>query len=84
MHMDKTWGGDIELFSMALLNTDIWVNTTEMKTKWMVSSGKCASLEQMMDSPPANDAGSCYIKHTVDHYEPILELHHITSDNLSN
>ena len=85
MHMDKIWGGDIELFSMALLiNTDIWVNTTEMKNKWMVYSGKGASLEQIMNSPPANDAGSCYIKHTVDHYEPILELHHITSDNLSN
>ena len=46
-----------------------------MKNKWMVYSGKGASLEQIMNSPPANDAGSCYIKHTVDHYEPILELH---------
>ena len=66
MHMDKIWGGDIELFSMALLiNTDIWVNTTEMKNKWMIYSGKGASLEQIMNSPPANGAGSCYIKHTV-------------------
>ena len=85
MHMDKIWGGDIELFSMALLiNTDIWVNTTEMKNKWIVYSGKGASSGQIMNCPPANDAGSCYIKHTVDPYEPILDLHHITSDNLSN
>ena len=32
-----------------------------MKNKWMVYSGKGASLEQIMNSPPANDAGSCYI-----------------------
>ena len=85
MHMDKIWGGDNELFWMALLiNKDIWVITTEMKNKWMVYSGKGGSLEQIMDSPPANDAGSCNIKITEDHSEPISDLHHITSDNLSN
>ena len=55
-----------------------------MKNKWMIYSGKGVSLEQIMDTLPANDAGSYYIKHTVDPYEPILELHHITSDNLSS
>ena len=70
MNMDKTWGGDIELFSIALLlNTDIWVSTTEMKNSWMVYSGKGASLMEIMSSPPANDAGSCYIQHAVNHYE---------------
>ena len=37
----------------------------------MVYSGKGASLIEIMSSPQANDAGSYYIKHTVDHYEPI-------------
>ena len=77
MNMDKTWGGDIELFPIALLlNADIWVNTSEMKNSWMVHSGKGASLMEIMSSPPANDAGSYYIQHKVNHYEPILELNH--------
>ena len=66
MNMDKTWGGGIELFSIALLlNTDIWVSTTEMKNSWMVYSGKGANFIEIMSSPPANDAGSCYIQHAV-------------------
>ena len=65
MNMDETWGGDIDLFSIALLlNTDIWVSTTKMKNSWMVHSGKGASLMEIMNSPPANDAGSCYIRTT--------------------
>ena len=80
MNIDKTWGGDIELFSIALLlNTDIWVSTTEMKNSWMVYIGKGASFMEIMSSHPANDAGSCYIQHAVNHYERILELNHITS-----
>ena len=67
--MDKTWGRDIDLFSIALLlNTDIWVCTTEMINSWMVYSGKGDSLIEIMSSPPANDAGSCYIQHAVNHY----------------
>ena len=69
MHLDKTWGGDIELFSISLLlKTDIWVNTTELRNKWMVYSGKGAGLSR-------------YIKHTGNHYEPISELTVINSDN---
>ena len=83
--MDKTRGGDIELFSIALLlNTDIWVSTTEMKNSWMVYSGKGASLMEIMISPPANDAGSYYIQHAGNHYEPILELNIITKITKKN
>ena len=54
MHLDRTWGGDIELFSIALLlKTDIWVNSTEMGNKWMVYSGKGANLSDIMSTPPA-------------------------------
>ena len=74
MNMDKMWGGDIELFSIALLlNTDIWVSTSEMKNSWMVYTGKGASLMEIMSSLPANELDQ------VNHYEPILELNHITN-----
>ena len=77
MRLKQTWGGDIELFYIALiLKTDIWVLTSDMGNKWMIYSGKGANLEQMMDTPPSNNAGSCYIKHTGNHYEPVLKLLH--------
>ena len=40
----------------------------------VIYSGKVANLGQTIDSPPANTAGSCYIRHTGAHYEPVLKL----------
>ena len=78
MSMNKTWGRDIELFSIALLlNTDIWVSTTEMKIAGWCILGKVFNGNNEWSS--VNDAGSCYIQHAVNQYEPILELNHITS-----
>ena len=66
---------DLELFAVVLLfKTDIWVFTSDMGNKWMVFSGNGASLEKVMTLPPANEAGSLYIRHTRDHYEPVSEL----------
>ena len=65
-------GSYFELFAVALLfNTDIWVFTSNMGNKWMVFSSSGASLEKVMTLPPANEAGSLYIRHTGDHNEPV-------------
>ena len=50
MRLNQTWGGDIDLFYIALiLKTDIWVHTSDMGNKWMIYSGKGANLGQIMD-----------------------------------
>ena len=57
MNIDKTWGGNIDVFSIALLShTDNWISNTEIKNRWMVYSGKGASLMEIMSTPPVNDA----------------------------
>ena len=75
MRRDKIWGTDLELFACALLfKTDIWIYTSDMGNKWMIYSGKGASLDQVFKRPPANEAGCIYINHTGNHYEPVLAL----------
>ena len=37
-------------------------------------SGKGASIDQVMNTPPANTTGSIYIVHTGNRYEPVLEI----------
>ena len=37
MRNNKTWGTDLELFTVAMLfKTDIWVYTSDLGNKWMV------------------------------------------------
>ena len=75
MRGTKTWGTDLELFAATLIfKTDIWVYTNDMGNKWMIYSGKGASLDQIIKAPPANEKGSLYIRHASNHYEPILVL----------
>ena len=74
MRNNKTWGTNLELFTVAMLfKTDIWVHTSDLGNKWMVFSGNGASLDEI--TKPANQAGSLYIRHSSNHYEPILELY---------
>ena len=41
MKGNSTWGTDVELFTTSLLlQTDIWVFSSDMGNKWMVFSGK--------------------------------------------
>ena len=47
----------------------------------MVYCRNGAGLGEIMDTPPAN-AGSCYINHTGDNYEPILEFTVFNSDKI--
>ena len=71
----KTWGTYLELFAAALIfKTDIWVYTNDMGNKWMIYSGKGASLDQIIKTPPANEEGSLYIRHVSNHYETIIVL----------
>ena len=59
-----------------IIRTDIWVFTNDIGNKWMIFSGKGASLGQVMTLPPANDNGSIYLRHTGNHYEPIVGVSH--------
>ena len=75
MRCNGVWGGDLELFTAGLLfNTDIWVYSKETGNSWNVFSGKGASVDIILNSPPANNNGSIYIVHTGNHYEPVLEI----------
>ena len=57
MKNNGVWGGDLELFTAGLLfNTDIWVYSKE--TGNSVFSGKGASIDKVLNSPPANMNGS--------------------------
>ena len=44
-----------------------------MGHKWMILSGRGASLMDAIQSP-VNTAGSIYLNHNVVHYEPILRV----------
>ena len=72
MKRNSTWGTDVELFATALLlQTDIWIFSSDMGNKWMVFSGRGAKLIDTVESPPVNIAGSIYINYNGVHYEPI-------------
>ena len=75
MKRNSTWGTDVELFATALLlQTDVWVFSSDMGNKWMVLSGRGAKLIDTLESPPVNIAGFIYINHNGVHYEPILRV----------
>ena len=75
MGSNGVWGGDLDLFTAGLLfNTDIWVYPKETGNSWNVFSGKGASVDIILNLPPANNNGSIYIVHTGNHYEPVLEI----------
>ena len=72
---NSTWGTDIEIFALAqLTRIDIWVNSSETGNKWMVFSGRGASLMDAIKLPPVNTAGLIYLYHNGVHYEPILRV----------
>ena len=53
MKNNGVWGGDLELFTAGLLfNTDIWVYSKETGNSWNVFSGKGASIDKVLNSPP--------------------------------
>ena len=63
------------LFATALLlQTAIWIFSSDMDNKWMEFSGRGAKLIDTLESPPVNIAGSISIKHNGVHYEPILRV----------
>ena len=75
MKSNAKWGGDLELFAAGLLfRTDIWIFSKDTGNTWNVFSGKGASIDQVMNTPPANTTGSIFIVHTGNHYEPVLEI----------
>ena len=75
MRNNSTWGSDVELFALALLlRTDIWIYSTEFGNKWMLFSGRGASLIDALTLPVVNTAGSIYLNHNGLHYEPVLGL----------
>ena len=75
MRSKGVWVKNLELFMAGLLfNTDIWVHSKETGNSWNVFSGKCASVDIILNSPPANNNGSIYIVHAGNHYEPVLEI----------
>ena len=53
-----------------LFNIDIWAYSKKTGNSWNVFSGKGASVDKVLNSPPANMNGSIYIVHTGNHYEP--------------
>ena len=54
MKRNSTWGTDVELFATALLiQTDIWIFSSDMGNKWMVFSGRGAKLIDTLESPPS-------------------------------
>ena len=75
MKSNAKWGGDLELFAAGLLfRTYIWVLSKDTGDTWNILSGKGASIDQVMNTPPANFTGTIYIVHTGNHYEPVLEI----------
>ena len=75
MKKNSTWGTNVELFATALLlQTDIWIFSSDMGNNWMVFSGRGAKLIDTVESLPVNIAGSIYINHNGVHYEAILRV----------
>ena len=68
------YGVEIWKFYGRTFNTDIWVYSKETGNSWNVFSGKGASIDKVLNSPPANMNESIYIVHTGNHYEPVLEI----------
>ena len=73
MRNNSTWGTDVELIALALLlRTNIWIYSTEFGNKWMLFSGRGASLIDALTQPVVNTGGSIYLNHNGLHYEPVL------------